>query len=70
MAMDGKPFGVFPSLDGAYFPAEVSGYFFPGNQLLVRKGRPFGTWRDSIFWHCFRRSFETNECADYTLRIV
>jgi hypothetical protein len=37
MAMDGKPFGIFPALDGAHFPAEIGGDFFPGNQLFVRE---------------------------------
>jgi hypothetical protein len=48
----------------------MSGDLFPRNQLLFRKGRPFGTGRDSVFRHCLGCSFETMKCADYTLGIV
>src|SRR5260370_39673198 len=46
----------------------MGGNLFPGNQFLFRKGRPFGTWRKSVFQHYLGCSFETMERADYTLR--
>jgi len=35
----GKPFGLFPSLHGPNFPANVGCDLFPRRQLLVMKGR-------------------------------
>src|SRR5260370_31066675 len=66
--MDRKPFGRLPALHGADFPAEMGGNLFPRNQFLFRKGRPFGTWRNSVFQHYLGCSIEAMECADYTLR--
>jgi len=42
VAMDGKAFGVFPSLDGAHFPAEVGGYLFQETSFLSGRGDPSG----------------------------
>jgi hypothetical protein len=68
VAMDREPFGRLPALHSADFPAEMGGNLLPRNQFLLRKGRPFGTWRDSVFRHCLECNSETMDCADYTLR--
>src|SRR5260370_40615040 len=58
---------LLPTLDGTDFTAEMGGNLFPRNQFLFKKGRPFGTWRDSVFQHYLGCRFEGMECADYTL---